>query len=360
MNAPTGTRCPACAEPVLATDAFCEGCGTRLGAPAPSSGPPSSGPPSSGAPSSAAAPRGGAAPDCPCGAGRADADGYCDSCGRLVPDGRDHVELDLGARGALVSDRGLRHARNEDAGALAVGTGDSLVVAVADGVSTSRDPQAAATAAGAAAVAVLGAVATEPTDTELRAAVEAAAAAVAAATDPRLLDDAGRARRDAAVPACTLVAAHLSRRTITLVGVGDSRGYWLPDDPERPAEQLTADDSLAAEAIAAGVPPADAYTAPGAHAITAWIGVDAGPVTPRPVRCPVTGPGTLVLCSDGLWNYLTDPAEFTREVRARLAAAAGSPLAAARALTDFARAAGGHDNITVAIVPVPDPRAGDQ
>jgi serine/threonine protein phosphatase PrpC len=62
-----------------------------------------------------------------------------------------------------------------------------------------------------------------------------------------------------------------------------------------------------------------------------------------------------VLCSDGLWNYLIDPAEFARTVRAHLADAAGAPeplLAAARSLTAFANAAGGSDNITVAITPV--------
>ena len=46
------------------------------------------------------------------------AEGYCESCGRKVPSGRDHVELNLELL-AGVTDRGLRHPRNEDAMALA-------------------------------------------------------------------------------------------------------------------------------------------------------------------------------------------------------------------------------------------------
>jgi hypothetical protein len=42
------------------------------------------------------------------------ADGYCETCGKKVPAGDDHTEIDLGIV-AGVTDRGLRHHRNEDA-----------------------------------------------------------------------------------------------------------------------------------------------------------------------------------------------------------------------------------------------------
>jgi serine/threonine protein phosphatase PrpC len=87
-----------------------------------------------------------------------------------------------------------------------------------------------------------------------------------------------------------------------------------------------------------------------AHAITAWLGADAGPVEPRTGRYEVTAPGHLVLCSDGLWNYLTHPTNFADTVRAHLRE--GGLLGAARSLTAFANASGGADNITIAIVPV--------
>jgi len=344
--------CPACHEPVLAADAYCEGCGERLG-PAATTGPPVTPTPvpASPVPASPAV----VGPACPCGSGHADADGYCDECGRLVPDGRDHVEIELGSRAAVVSDRGLRHSRNEDAGAVAEGAGGSVIAVVADGVSTSQDPQAASAAATAAAVRVLVDVPGVPTDDELAAAVTAASTAVAAATDPRLLGQDGLPRAGASVPACTLVAVHLSgrhmgRQQASVLNVGDSRAYWLPDDG--PARLLSVEDSWAADAIAAGVPAAQAYADPRAHTITAWIGVDSGPVTPRLSRFTAPGPGAVVVCSDGLWNYLSDLGEFTEVVRTHLVDAAGSALTAARTLTEFARAAGGRDNITVAVVPV--------
>ena len=72
-------------------------------------------------------------------------DGYCENCGRKVPVGRDHAELDLGLV-AGVTDRGLRHQRNEDAMALATATGPHGPVALAvvsDGVSSAPRPDEA-------------------------------------------------------------------------------------------------------------------------------------------------------------------------------------------------------------------------
>jgi serine/threonine protein phosphatase PrpC len=59
-----------------------------------------------------------------------------------------------------------------------------------------------------------------------------------------------------------------------------------------------------------------------------------------------------VLCSDGLWNYLTDPIDFADAVRKHLRDT--DPLTAARSLTAYANQCGGADNITVALVPVVD------
>src|ERR1700753_3567877 len=66
--------------------------------------------------------------------------------------GRDHQELDLGPV-AAISDRGLRHERNEDAVALAtVETADGLAVVsvVCDGGASPARPDAGALAARAA------------------------------------------------------------------------------------------------------------------------------------------------------------------------------------------------------------------
>ncbi|GAA5078976.1 PP2C family protein-serine/threonine phosphatase [Nocardia iowensis] len=339
MSAPVGLHCPGCAEEVHRQDRFCENCGHELGGrrialPNHDPGPP-------------AACEG-------CGGLRYDADGYCADCGQLrgVPD---RFEADLGAV-AVVTDRGIAHARNEDAVAAAVleGTGGlpaTAVIAVADGVSTSANPQAASGAAARAGVDACRAALLDGLP-----AAEAAMAGLAAAAE---------AVRDVAVtdghaPSCTYVSAVVQAgqesTEITVVNVGDSRGYWLhadaPDDPRNPPSQrLTVDDSWAQALIDAGAMDEQAaMNDPRAHTLIRWLGADS-PAKPWSDNClrtlRTTGPGVLLLCSDGLWNYLSD-ATALAEVATSTAAAV-----AARELVEFALRCGGSDNITVAIVPVP-------
>src|ERR1035437_10837964 len=74
-----------------------------------------------------------------------------------TPSSRDHSEVDLGPA-AGVSDRGLRHHRNEDAMALAAEqspNGPMVVAVVCDGVSSSARPAEASLAAVQAALPVL-------------------------------------------------------------------------------------------------------------------------------------------------------------------------------------------------------------
>jgi serine/threonine protein phosphatase PrpC len=102
--------------------------------------------------------------------------------------------------------------------------------------------------------------------------------------------------------------------------------------------------------IAVGMDPAEAAADRRAHQITRWLGPEERAPVPEVTGLRPAADGLLLLCSDGLWNYLDDPAE--------LAAAAfppfreAGPVAAAAALTALALAAGGRDNITIVIVPV--------
>src|SRR5512142_3334436 len=73
------------------------------------------------------------------------------------PPSRDHVEVDLGPA-AGVSNRGLRHHRNEDAMALDTAQapdGPAVVAVVCDGVSSSARPDQASLVAADAALPVL-------------------------------------------------------------------------------------------------------------------------------------------------------------------------------------------------------------
>lgn len=233
------------------------------------------------------------------------------------------------------------------------GSGDEtveLTTAAADDDETPDGPAPAESGSGAPGVPRNGLI-EEPTPAIAIAGVVAAAIAGAAAAVASLAHT-GDPRRATSNPACTIVAAAVRGPHVGFGWVGDSRAYWLT--AEGPAEQLTEDDSWARHVIAMGVDPKVAMNDPKAHAITAWLGADFGPVTPRVGAFTVTEPGWLVLCSDGLWNYLPDPAAFADVVRAALNASSGtSPLlTAARALVTYANEAGGADNITVALVPV--------
>ena len=303
------TECASCADERTAGAAFCEVCGRSLTA--------------------AACPHCGAA-------GAVGADGYCEQCGMLAGRARDHLEVDAGPVAAAVTDRGLRHHRNEDAMWLAT-RGTDVDVVVSDGVSSSFDPDVASETAVGAAGAVLAASG------------DVAEAIVAARTAVDALAAGGDPRRAASNPACTIVAATVRGTAVVVGWIGDSRAYWVPADG--PARQLTEDDSWVTHAIAMGVDPEQAMRDPKAHAITAWLGADAGPVRPRTGEFEVGAPGHLVVCSDGLWNYLSDPAAFAAAVRTGLREHA-TLIEAARSLTDYANRAGGADNITVALIPV--------
>lgn len=288
--------CPVCSLPGLPGERFCEECGTPLGATL-----------------------------CVvCAAGAVDADGYCGRCGVRQPTERDHAEIELTAgpvRIAGVTDRGLRHERNEDAMALTAGAPaagpPTIVGVVCDGVSTSPRPDEASQTAADTAAAVLverAAAGADPVAATGQA-VAAAAAAVA-----------GLAASPYDAPACTLVSAVVSAEHVTVGWVGDSRAYWLAGPG---SALLTRDDA-----------------APG-HVLTAWLGADAGEVVPHVQIFAPEGPGVVLVCSDGLWNYYPDPVTLAEAVPD----AAADPLAAARTLVRLALQAGGRDNITVLVIP---------
>jgi serine/threonine protein phosphatase PrpC len=261
---------------------------------------------------------------------------------------RDHQEVDLGLL-AGVTDRGLRHHRNEDAMELAVADsehGPVLLAVVCDGVSTSTRPDEASLAAAQAAARVLLAAAQAGTDL-----TEASADAVRAAGDAvaSLAESPGNG------PSATFVSAALTRETATLCWLGDSRAYWLATTPDADAQQLTTDDSLAQEMVTAGLLQEDeALDSPHAHVVTRWVGAGPRDSAPHVATFTPTGPGVLLLCSDGLWNYRPDAAELAKLA---LPAALTDPLGAAKTLVRFALDQGGRDNITVVLLPFPPERS---
>ena len=327
--------CHSCGEPVGASDSFCESCGAELAPPAVSDG-------GEGGP--------GTCEEC---SGRIGADGYCESCGRRARSGRDHQEVDLHMV-AGVTDRGLRHSRNEDAMALATeatAAGPAVVAVVCDGVSTSDRPDEASLAAARAAARVL--LAAVRTSDDLLAAsstaVRAAAKAVAGLGGTR-----GPAGQPGDSPAATYVSTVLTGEAAVVCWLGDSRAYWLAPvsgSGGNGAQQLTRDDSVAEEMAAAGLlSEAEALASPQGHVVTRWIGADLSDPEPHVIRFEPPGPGVLLVCSDGLWNYQPEAAKLAELA---LPAALTDPLGAARTLVRFALDAGGSDNVTAVLAPYP-------
>jgi serine/threonine protein phosphatase PrpC len=265
------------------------------------------------------------------------------------------MEEDLG-QVAGVSDRGLRHSRNEDAMHFAVAETDAGPVAVAivcDGVSSAPRPDEASWTAVNAGITLLAEGAERGDDPEAisRAAVKAAGRALTDLAGPE------------GAPASTYVSAVVSQRQVTVCWLGDSRAYWLPANAPAPAgpndtiditggsRRVTRDDSLAEEIVAAGLATMDeAMASPQAHVITRWLGADLPEPTAHIEQFTPTADGVLLLCSDGLWNYRPEAAELAAMV---MPAALTRPLDAAADLAKFALDSGGLDNITVVIIPFP-------
>jgi len=95
---------------------------------------------------------------------------------------------------------------------------------------------------------------------------------------------------------------------------------------------------------------AEAYADERAHAITGWLGADAVELDPHTASFEPDEPGVVVVCTDGLWNYAESAAELASVVPED---ARTRPLHCARTLVGVAIDGGGHDNITVAVLPFP-------
>jgi serine/threonine protein phosphatase PrpC len=276
------------------------------------------------------------------------------------------VERDLapptddGLRVAGICDPGLRRAHNEDALSFATGTTNGerwSILVVCDGVSSSTNAGAAAALACKTACDALahfarsGDVALEPGTMAVAQAIRAAHVAVCAQPLEVAGDD---------PPGTTIVASLVWRQRLTVGWVGDSRAYWVS---ESGAELLTHDHSWVNEAVARGeMTEADAMNGPLAHALTRCLGpleiADAGGPGSKPTTRIVevhpevrgrdlTGPGWVVLCTDGFWNYFSAAADVGALVRAGGTSSSAGRIA--RRLVNHALARGGQDNTTALV-----------
>jgi len=316
-------ECAVCGETApVATARFCEQCGAPFGAGA------------------APAARSGSTL-CKCPAPEYDEYDVCRKCGLRRPIGAKlshipDIETAADDRLACASDKGRKHTVNQDAGCVARRADGAVLMVVADGVSTSSDSQSASAQAVASAREAFLAGAGAGT-AQVKDCVRAAARAVLQ------LQSSETARSDA--PATTIVLAILHDSVGTFAWIGDSRGYLIE---KANAILATADDSWASDVVAQGLASReDALKAAQAHAITQWLGAPLEELKINVAETSLLAGKAVVLCSDGLWNYLDAPGQFGKTFT--LAAKDCDAAAICRNLVDVAYVAGGHDNITVAV-----------
>jgi protein phosphatase len=260
----------------------------------------------------------------------------CEDAGPQPETGR---SVDTGAHLDIagLTDVGTGRDHNEDAFGSLLDGETCAVVAVADGVSS----QAGGEVASQTAIEVLlGAYREEPAKlgpaTRLYRAVQQA--------------NIGIYDKAVAVPelrgmATTLTAVVVDGAELTAVHVGDSRLYLL-----RAGElvQVTKDHTAAADKVRYGLMSKEkARTHPDRSVLTRSVGRELIVSRDR-ISQPLLQGDLLLLCSDGLYNVLSD------EEIARLAAG-GPAEEACRALVDAANGRGTPDNLTAAVVRVLGP-----
>ncbi len=162
----------------------------------------------------------------------------------------------------------------------------------------------------------------------------------------------------------TVAAVMIVADRLYSVTVGDSRIYLLRNSKLR---QVSIDHTWVQEAINHGIlTPEEARNHPNAHVLHRHLGGEKDPDPDFRLRLTDNEddqqseanqgmqlqPGDeLLLCSDGLTDLVGDD-----EIRQNLLD--DSPTDAVSKLVDLARARGGHDNITVMVVQVPQANSG--
>ena len=146
----------------------------------------------------------------------------------------------------------------------------------------------------------------------------------------------------------TVVAALFNDAEVVLGYVGDSRAYLVRD---RAIQLLTTDHTYVQKLVDQGqIRHEEALTHPQAHILTKAIGSEPGLEVDQsrywvwPLKADdVTD--FLVLCTDGLYSLVTE-GEIANMVSEH------TPQRAAVNLIEIAKARGGYDNITIAVIPL--------
>jgi serine/threonine protein phosphatase PrpC len=249
---------------------------------------------------------------------------------RVIPPVAEHIdEASTTAAGAAAfTRRGRGHEGNQDAAALA-GDPTRTDAVLGDGLSNTPGSRQASRTGVEAGLAALSDHAGDDPITAIRRAYRAAA----------LMVTAGR------VGASTWLAArvirdHAGGARLVFGWVGDSRVYWLPAPGSAGAPELLSTD----HAVIYNPFGARADT----DALTRWLAPFYRPEL-QIATTQITGPGLIVLVTDGVWNTLRDPATLATTLSAT---AYTDPTRAAAELADAARELDPDDDATAIVIQI--------
>ena len=284
-----------------------------------------------------------------CGAQVKDGDNFCEECGTSLKKTAlnsaassvafpksDIVVWD--SKLACATNIGRKHKANEDAGTVARYENGDIALIVADGVSSSVNPTTGSRKAIEIMREMLAIKEMHPKEVMINAIRTANAEIKSLPYEIREGELYG--------PETTIVAALVQENTVTVGWVGDSRAYILSEDRQ---EQLTVDDSWAEMVVAEGtMTREEAARDRRAHCVTQVLGMHDQPATAHILECRLKQGDMLLLCSDGLWNYLQKDWALLEAIKAF--GINSEAVHICEHLVGLANAAGGHDNITVAIL----------
>lgn len=228
---------------------------------------------------------------------------------------------------AAQKDVGLLRTQNQDEAVATELAGGAVLLAVADGVGGSPGGDEASLTA-------MNALVREATERGAGGLAQAIAEANSRVFELQ------RTRPDWANMATTLVAATIDGDAAIVANLGDSRAYAFLGGR---LQQVSRDDSWVSDVVESGqLTLEQAERHPYRNVVTKGLGIPGG-TEPAFYSVELGEGDALLLATDGLFKMLPDD-----EIE-RILAGAGDAENAAAALVDAANAAGGMDNIGVAI-----------